>query len=108
METVNRDFLYVSDCALANLLALNETESDIYNLSSTYGTTINTIFTTIKSFTNYDLTPINGPSIVGEINKIFLDSTKAQRKLGWKPVEDIFDGLKKTVEYYSNKDKRQN
>jgi UDP-glucose 4-epimerase len=103
-----RDFLYVSDCAMANLLALNETESNIYNLGSMYGTSINTIFTTLKSLTNYDLTPINGPSIVGEINKIYLDSTKAQQKLGWKPDEDIFDGLRKTVDYYNQRDKRQN
>ena len=64
-------------------------------------------FTTLKSFTGYDLMPTNGPAIVGETHKIYLDSTKAQKDLGWKPKEDIFDGLKKTVEYFAQIIERQ-
>jgi UDP-glucose 4-epimerase len=95
-----RDFLYVGDCATANLMALEAKNSNIYNLGSSYGTTINTVFTALKSLTGYDLAPIHGPSIIGETKKIYLDATKAQKDFGWKPTEDIFDGLTKTVDYY--------
>ena len=97
-----RDFLYVGDCAAASLLALDAEGSDIYNLGSMFGTTVNTIFTTLKSYTGYDLMPTNGPAIVGEVHKIYLDSTKAQIDLGWTPKEDILEGLKTTIDYYKN------
>ena len=39
--------------------------------------------------------------IRGEIDKQFLSSRKAKRKLGWKCVYSLNNGLKKTLEWYS-------
>lgn len=98
-----RDYIYIDDCAHANLLALNATKSGIYNLGSGFGTTINTILTVLKSITKYDFMPVNTESDCGQIRKIYLDASKAQRDFGWQPRIDLFQGLEKTVMYYKDR-----
>jgi len=96
-----RDFVYVGDCAQANLLALTkDTGSGIYNLGSGRGTTVNEIFQTLKEITGYPQTPAYGAAKVGETRRIYLDARKAQRELGWTPEISLHEGLAKTVAYF--------
>lgn len=96
-----RDFVYVADCARANLLALT-TESDdgVFNLGSGRGTSVNEIFTELKSSTNYLLPPVHGPAKLGETRRIYLDANKAGRELGWRPTVGLKEGLERTVAYH--------
>jgi UDP-glucose 4-epimerase len=96
-----RDFVYVEDCAKANLLAL-ETEhaNTVYNLGFGHGTTVNQIFSTLKPITGYPLDAVHGPAKLGETRRIFLDAGKAERLLGWRASVDLEAGLQKTVEYF--------
>lgn len=96
-----RDFVYVGDCARANLLAVTNTNgSGIYNLGTGQGTTVNEIFDSLKSITGYSLSAIHQPPKLGETRRIFLDASKAFRELGWAPTVKIEDGLRSTVEYF--------
>ena len=96
-----RDFVYVGDCARANLLAVTNTNgSGIYNLGTGQGTTVNEIFYSLKSITGYSLSAIHQPPKLGETRRIFLDASKAFRELGWAPTVKIEDGLRSTVEYF--------
>lgn len=96
-----RDFVYVGDCARANLLALqNHNVSGIYNLGSGVGTTVNQIFALLKELTGYSRDAVHGPPKLGETRRIYLDASKARRELGWKPEVDLRQGLEKTVEYF--------
>jgi UDP-glucose 4-epimerase len=96
-----RDFVYVGDCARANLLAVTKANgSGIYNLGSGQGTTVNQIFAGLKSITGYSLSAIHQPPKLGETRRIFLDASKAFRDLGWAPTVKIEDGLRSTVEYF--------
>ena len=75
-----RDFVYVTDCAYANLLALEKPNAHgIYNLGSGKGNTINEIFDHLRVLTGYTHKPSSGPAIIGETRRIYLDATKAQR-----------------------------
>jgi UDP-glucose 4-epimerase len=95
-----RDFVYVGDCAQANLLALTRTnESAIYNLGSGYGTSVNQIVDHLKRITGYQLDAIHGPAKVGETRRIYLTADKACRELGWMPTVSLEEGLARTVEY---------
>jgi UDP-glucose 4-epimerase len=95
-----RDYVYVGDCAWANLLAVtNENGSGIYNLGSKRGTSVNEIFAALQAVTGYDQKPIFGPPKLGETRHIYLDPTKAQSELGWYPKTDLMDGLRQTAEY---------
>lgn len=96
-----RDFVYVGDCARANLRALQSAkESTIYNLGSGQGTSINQIFDQLKAITGYKLERIHGPAKEGETRRIFLDAKKAREELDWTPTISLETGLQKTVDYF--------
>jgi UDP-glucose 4-epimerase len=95
-----RDFVYVSDCAYANLLALNAPAHGIYNLGSGQGASVNRILATLKSATGYARDAVYGPAKVGETRRIYLDASLAARDLGWKPIVSLEEGLAHTVEYF--------
>jgi UDP-glucose 4-epimerase len=96
-----RDFVYVGDCARANTLALStESSNTIFNLGYGKGTTINEIYTNLKKITGYELSAIHGPAKVGETRRIFLEASKAEKELDWKPTVGLEAGLGETVEYF--------
>lgn len=94
-----RDFVFVKDCALGNLLGLNA-ENGIYNLGMGKGTTINEIFSHLREITGYENEAFHGPAKLGETRRIFLDATKAHQKMGWQPTVDLHEGLTQTVAYH--------
>lgn len=100
-----RDFVFVSDCAHANLLALELNKSNgIYNLGTGRGTSVNQIFGELDQIIHYGRPPLHGPAKVGETRKIFLDATKANNELGWSPTVDLQDGLRRVVDYFRSKE----
>lgn len=97
----SRDFVYVGDCAAANVLALSTDKSNtIYNLGSGYGNSVNEIFDTLKMITGYSLPRIHGPAKLGETRHIYLDASKARAELGWEPTVSLEEGLEQTVMYF--------
>lgn len=95
-----RDFVYVGDCARANVLALDKGDGRIYNLGCGVGTSVNEIYACLRDVTGYTLDPIYGPPKPGETFRIYLDATRARRELGWEPTIDLDEGLRKTVAYF--------
>jgi UDP-glucose 4-epimerase len=95
-----RDFVYVGDCARANLLALEEEAGAIYNLGCGVGTSMNQIFDHLKAITGYGREPIYGPPRLGETFQIYLDARRAADELGWCPSVSLEEGLRKTVDYF--------
>jgi UDP-glucose 4-epimerase len=96
-----RDFVYVGDCARANLLALQTKNAPaIYNLGSGQGTSVNQVFTALKNITGYSLPEVHGPAKLGETSRIYLDATKARHELDWVPTVNLDEGLEQTVEYF--------
>jgi UDP-glucose 4-epimerase len=96
-----RDFVYVGDCAHANLLALTAAHaSGIYNLGWGRGNSVNDIFAALKKLTGYSRAPVYGPAKVGETRQIYLDAAKARRELGWAPTLSLEEGLARTWEYF--------
>lgn len=96
-----RDFVYVEDCAEANLLATtSKAPQGVYNLGSSKGVSVNELFAILKKLTNYQAGPLYGPEKVGETKRIYLSAEKARRELGWAPATRLESGLEKTVVYY--------
>lgn len=92
-----RDFLYVDDIVKANLLAMERADGQAYNLGCGTGTSVNELFESMKEMTGYRLQPTYGPPRPGETFRIYLDATKAQRELGWRPEAKLEDGLRATI-----------
>jgi UDP-glucose 4-epimerase len=95
-----RDFVYVEDCARANLTLLEQGSGRVYNLGNGSGTSINQIFNELKSIINYPNEPSFGPPKPGETFRIFLDASRAKEEIGWEPSVYLHEGLRRTVEYF--------
>lgn len=96
-----RDFVYVGDCAKANLLAITQDHpSGIYNIGFGEPTSINQIFGHLKEITGYPLPEKHGPGKLGETRFIYLKADKANRELGWEPTVSLEEGLTATVDYF--------
>ena len=96
-----RDFVYVGDCAQANLLAVaSGNGSGIYNLGTGRGASVKEIFATLQKVTSYKRSPVHGPAKLGETRRIYLDAGKARQQLGWTPTVGLEEGLERTVAYF--------
>jgi UDP-glucose 4-epimerase len=96
-----RDFVYVGDCARANLQALvHANGSEIYNLGSGTGTTVNDIFEQLKQITGYQREPVHGPAKLGETRRIYLDASKAAQQLAWRAEVGLEEGFRATVDHF--------
>ncbi len=96
-----RDFVYVRDCARANLLALNSNHSSgLYNLGSGRGISINEIFECLRDITAYPHEPAHGPPKLGETRRIYLTGDRAKAEMGWEPETPLAEGLQRTVAYF--------
>ncbi len=97
-----RDFVYVGDIAEANIKAMEKGDGQIYNIGWGIGTSINEIFAKLKEITGHKKKAVHGPAKLGEVFKIYLDASKAQRELGWVPQVGLDEGMRMTVEYFRN------
>jgi UDP-glucose 4-epimerase len=96
-----RDFVYVGDCAQANLLALSTASTNtVHNIGSGIGSSVNDIYRMLKEISCYDKLPYYGPAKLGETRRIYLNTAKAASHLGWEPTVSLMDGLKITVDYF--------
>lgn len=95
--TQERDFVYVGDVVEANVLALRQTQSEVYNIGTGKGTSVNALFQRLATLTGYQRPPRYAPPRPGEVYKIWLDVRKAREGLGWIPRTDLDKGLELTV-----------
>ncbi len=103
-----RDYVFVKDCARANLLALKPgLPSGIYNIGSACGTSVNELFERLKGIIGSQQARIHGPAKLGETRHIYLDAKKAIAELGWSQTVSLEQGLQQTVEYIRSTEKVQ-
>ena len=95
-----RDFVYVADCARANVLALSKGSGGIFNLGSSRGTSVNLLFSALANIIGYSAEPRYGPPKAGETFKIYLDGRRAKAQLDWLASVDFDRGLEQTVAYF--------
>jgi UDP-glucose 4-epimerase len=95
-----RDFVYVTECARANVLAIDKGSGKVYNIASGQGVTINLIFQELKGIIGYGQDVNYGPAKAGETFKIYLDGRRAAQDLVFQPKISLREGLTQTVEYF--------
>ena len=96
-----RDFVFISDVVKANVAALNDKTTGIFNIGSGIGTSVNTIFALLSDILDFQMPAAHNPPKPGEVFRIFLDSTRARSDLRWEPEITLEDGLKRTVASFS-------
>jgi UDP-glucose 4-epimerase len=95
-----RDYVYVSDVARANVLALQCKGFEIFNVGTGIETDVNEIFRLIKKHVGGNIGAAHGPAKPGEQRRSVLDTGRIFRHLGWKPTMTLEDGIKATVESF--------
>jgi UDP-glucose 4-epimerase len=95
-----RDYVYISDVVAANLAALEMGSNEIFNISSGVQTIDQDVFDLVRDLLNKSVQPKYIPRRPGEIDRICLDISKAERLLGWKPRVSLAEGARRTVAYF--------
>ena len=95
-----RDYIYISDFVKGVTAIARSGLTGPYNIGSGYGVSVNDIHRHLASLLETD-TPANyGPPRTGDIAKIWLDVSNAERDLGWRATTSFEDGLRKTVDWF--------
>jgi UDP-glucose 4-epimerase len=97
--TAVRDYLFVDDVVEANVLALERGGGEMVNIGTGVGTSVNDIVRELKAITGFAGEPVHLPARPGEVQRIYLDATRARSVLGWTPKVSFREGLEKTVEW---------
>src|SRR5262249_14181542 len=95
-----RDYLYVDDVVEANLLALDKGAGETVNLGWGKGVSVSEVFQALAQILNFREAPIHAAPRPGEVQRIFLDASRAERVLGWSPRVKFDEGLERTVAWY--------
>jgi CDP-glucose 4,6-dehydratase len=104
--THTRDYLYVADVveaylALAQAAAREGVRGEAFNFSTESRLSVLEITrATMEAAGRADLEPLIVDQARAEIHDQYLDSSKAHRVLGWKPVWGLKEGLAATVAWY--------
>jgi UDP-glucose 4-epimerase len=95
-----RDYLYVDDVVEANVLALTRGSGRILNLGTGIGVSVNDIVRELNAILGTRLVPTHEAARPGEIQRIYLDASRAAEELGWRPRVPFREGLGRTVEWF--------
>jgi len=96
-----RDFVHVYDIVKANLLALDNGDNILVNISTQSRDSVNDLVDHLNQILPYEIKAIYQEARKGDILHSSLANGKAKEQLGWTPGYDFKDGLEQTVEYYS-------
>ena len=98
-----RDYVFVEDVVKANVIALNDNTSDIYNIGTGVETSVNELFAKLNQISGSKASEKHGPAPKGEQARSVITSDKLYKKFNWKPSIKIEEGLKKTFESFKSK-----
>lgn len=103
-----RDYLYVEDGAaaymlLAEKLAENPSlKGEAFNVSNQQPVKVIELVKKILLAMNSPLLPEVKNEVSNEIREQYLDSSKVNTMLNWKPEFDLDSGIQKTIQWYKN------
>ena len=93
-----RDFIFVEDIAMANLLAMeSKIENALVNIGSGKPITILELANIMIKFSKLKLKPIFKSSLDGDIQKSQADITLANENFNWKPKKMVTKWLEETL-----------
>jgi len=100
----SRDFTYIENVVSANLLACkapaDQVAGRVFNVATGVRIDLNQIFQTLKKITGYRGQVAYQPERAGDVKHSLADLALVQRHLGYKPIVDFEEGLRRTVEWY--------
>ena len=100
----SRDFTFIENVVQGNLLAAQapaaKVAGKVMNLATGSRITLNETFKMLREMTGYKGEPAYLPARAGDIRDSLAAIELAEELLGYKPVVDFREGLRRTVEWY--------
>lgn len=99
----SRDFTYIDNVVHGNLLAstAEKAPGEVMNLATGGRITLNNLVDKLNTIMGTDLPPIHGEPRTGDIKHSQAGVDKAGEILGFEPVVNFDEGLRRTVEFYT-------
>jgi CDP-glucose 4,6-dehydratase len=103
-----RDYLYVEDGAAAYMLLAEELannpslKGEAFNISNQQPVTVIDLVNKILLAMNSSLLPEIKNEVSNEIREQYLDASKVNTMLNWKPQFNLDTGIKKTIQWYKD------
>ncbi len=102
-----RDYVFVADVVRANLLALDYSETGVFNVGTGVETSVNDLFVTIRDEIDPEIEMAYREGQPGEQMRSVLDYSKSKSVLGWNPGVDVASGLRQTVNWFKREHTRR-
>lgn len=100
----SRDFTYIDNVVHANLLAAEapaeKASGQMMNAATGTRITLNDIFGILSELIGYKGSPAYEPARAGDIRDSLADIRLAGEVLSYKPIVDLREGLRRTVDWY--------
>jgi nucleoside-diphosphate-sugar epimerase len=100
----SRDFTYVDNAVLANLVACEAPSRNvaggIFNVACGERFTLNATYNLLKKLLGVQGEAIHGPEREGDIKHSLADISRAKKYLGYKVLVGFEEGLRRTIEWY--------
>jgi nucleoside-diphosphate-sugar epimerase len=100
----SRDFTYIDNVVHANLLAADapaeKVAGQMMNVATGSRCTLNETFHILREFTGYKGEPAYQEARSGDIRDSLAEIRRAGELLGYSPIVDFREGLRRTVEWY--------
>jgi UDP-glucose 4-epimerase len=101
-----RDFCYVGNVVLANILAMESAKpfrGEAFNIGSGTKIDLLAVKRDIEKYTGQSLALERRPARLGDVRSTQADISKAKKWLGYSPETDFEEGLKKTIEWFEKR-----
>ncbi|HYD47465.1 MAG TPA: NAD-dependent epimerase/dehydratase family protein [Terriglobales bacterium] len=95
-----RDYVFVGDVVRANLAALQTEYCGAVNIGTGVETDVNTIFRQLVESGGFQTKEEHGAGKPGEQQRSVIDSSLAEKVLGWSPQVDLARGMAQTIEFF--------
>ena len=98
-----RDFVYVDDVTDALLTAAERADGQLLNIGTGVEISVNDLYRTMAGMVGGPNDPVRGSARPGELDRSALDPTRAASEVGWRPVTGLDDGLRATLDWFSDR-----
>lgn len=100
--TQTRDFIYVQDLCRVLLLALeSQVSGEVFQVARGVETSILELAKLVLGMVRKDVGVRHRQARQGDIRRNYSAITKVQHILGWKPMVELHEGLRKTYEWFT-------
>jgi len=97
--TPTRDYVYVEDVVMANVMAMEKGDNECYHVATGKETSVIELFRMIQKSIGSSIEFVKGKPRIGDPARAAFDITKIKDEIGWRPEISLEEGIKRTAEW---------